>query len=321
MTSLVDRYVLTALRRVPEAQRADIDRELRASIADAVDARVDAGEPHDTAVENALLELGDSDNLADRYADRRTYLIGPELFGPWRRLMTMLFSIVLPIIVAIGVVADIIDGAGVGTIIGGTVTAIITIGAQLAFWTTLVFAIIERTGAGKKELSLTWRPENLPEYSDGRSVTSQLVVDLAWIALLIAALVLQQFAFTDVPVLNPANWTFWWPYLIVMLLLEAAYSVWVHRARVRTHVMTAVNAVLGLLSAVPMIWLLASDRFFNPEYSFSRIGDGSVSDWVSTVVIVVVVVVTGWDIVDQGLRTERSRRGLGTKVPGTGVPG
>lgn len=30
MTSLVDRYVYTALRRVPEHQPADIDRELRA---------------------------------------------------------------------------------------------------------------------------------------------------------------------------------------------------------------------------------------------------------------------------------------------------
>ena len=45
MTSLVDRYVYTALRRVPQQQRSDIDRELRASIHDAVDARVQSGEP------------------------------------------------------------------------------------------------------------------------------------------------------------------------------------------------------------------------------------------------------------------------------------
>jgi hypothetical protein len=43
--NLVDRYVYTALRRVPEQQRADIDRELRASIDDAVDARIEAASP------------------------------------------------------------------------------------------------------------------------------------------------------------------------------------------------------------------------------------------------------------------------------------
>ena len=54
--SLVDRYVLTALRRVPQQQRADIDRELRASIDDAVDARGEAGESRDAAGGRPLLE-------------------------------------------------------------------------------------------------------------------------------------------------------------------------------------------------------------------------------------------------------------------------
>src|SRR5690349_18471248 len=97
-TDLVDRYVLTALRRIPESQRADIDRELRASIADAVDARVDSGEPPGEAERNALLELGDPDRLADSYAGRRSYLIGPDVFAVWRRFLTMLFTVVLPIV-------------------------------------------------------------------------------------------------------------------------------------------------------------------------------------------------------------------------------
>lgn len=320
MTSLVDRYVLTALRRVPEQQRADIDRELRASIADAVEARVDGGETYDAAVEQALLELGDPDRLADRYADRLAYLIGPELFGVWRRLVTMLFTIVLPIILTVYVVAQIIDGASIGEIIGGGIGALMTATAHLAFWPTLVFAVIERTGLGRAELGLTWRPENLPKYEDRRAVPTQLVVDVTWIALLLTGLVLQQFTFTAEPVLNPANWSFWWPYLIGVLLLEAAYAVWVNRMRVRTHVVTLVNAVLGLLAAVPLIWLLANDRFFNPDHSFAELGGGAAAgQWTGRALIVLVAVITLWDMVDQGLRTERSRRGPGAKVPGTGV--
>ncbi|MFI5932060.1 permease prefix domain 1-containing protein [Actinoplanes sp. NPDC051494] len=314
MTSLVDRYVRTALRRVPESQRSDIDRELRGSIADEVDARVEAGAAHDAAVEQTLLELGDPDRLADRYAGRRAYLIGPELFGVWRRLLTMLYTVVLPIVVILAVIAKVIDSASIGEIIGGAVTAAITVGAHLGFWTTLVFAIIERTGLGREELGLTWRPENLPEYRDGKAANSQLIVDLVWVALLLGALVLQQFTFTAEPVLDPANWSFWWPYLIVVLVLEAGYVLWVHRAPVRTHAMTVVNAVLGLLAAVPLVWLLATDRFFNPDLSL-----GDAERWAANALIVVIVAVTLWDMVDQGLRTARSRKGLGTQVPGTGI--
>jgi len=35
MISLTERYLAAALRSIPDAQRADVDRELRSSIADA----------------------------------------------------------------------------------------------------------------------------------------------------------------------------------------------------------------------------------------------------------------------------------------------
>jgi hypothetical protein len=319
MTSLVDRYVVTALRRVPEQQRTDIDRELRASIADAVDAMVDAGETYDATVERALLALGDPNQLADSYAGRRTYLLGPEFFGAWRRLLTMLYTVVLPIIIASVIVAEVIDGASFGETVGTVLTAVLTAGVHLAFWTTLVFVVFERTGLDRKQLGMTWHPENLPEYKKGTGANAQLVVDLSWIALLIAGLALQQVTFTDEPVLNPANWSSWWPYLIGILVLKGAHAVWVHRASVRTHAMTAVNAVLALATAGPIIWLLANDRFLNPAQDFSRLADGTAKQWTSRVLIALVAVIALWDIVDQALRTERSRKPLSTKIPGAGI--
>ncbi len=50
--TLTDRYVYAVTRSLPESQRADIDKELRASIADAVDARVEAGD-HPAEAERA----------------------------------------------------------------------------------------------------------------------------------------------------------------------------------------------------------------------------------------------------------------------------
>ena len=45
---------------------------------DAVDARIEAGDTREAAVESALTELGDPERLADRYAGRPAYLIGPK---------------------------------------------------------------------------------------------------------------------------------------------------------------------------------------------------------------------------------------------------
>jgi hypothetical protein len=319
VTSLVDRYVFTALRRVPEPQRADIDRELRASIQDAIEARTEAGEPHDTAVENTLLDLGDPDRLADQYADRSNFLIGPELFPIWRRMMVMLFSTVLPLVLAIVVVIQLIDDPGIGKVIGTGVSTLITVSAHLAFWTTLGFAIIERTGVGKAELRTTWALKDLPKYEPGAMSMSQLCAFLVWSALLITALVLQQFTFSAEPVLDPANWSFWWPFLIVVTAARGGWAIWVHRTAGWTRPAAVANAVLAALFAAPVIWLLATDAFFNPAFGgFLNTGSADPKQWVTVALIASISLTALWDIADVTVRVERVRRGLPTKVMGTG---
>jgi hypothetical protein len=319
MTSLVDRYVYTALRRVPEPQRADIDRELRASIDDAVDARVDAGESREAAVEAALTDLGDPDKLADRYADRPAYLIGPALYTPWRKLTVTLLSTVLPLVVAVVVVVQLFDDPKIGDVIGAAVSTILNVGIQMVFWTTLVFYIIERTGAGRASLRTTWSLKDLPRYQPEGMTTPQAAAGIVWSVMLIAALVLQQFTISDVPVLDPANWSFWWPFLIVAFALRGAYTVWVWRLGTWNRTVSIVNAIVHLLSTVPLVWLLLTDRFFNPEFHhFADLGAGDVKGWLSTAIAAVLILGTAWDIIDVTIRGERLRRGLPVKVPGTG---
>ena len=81
MTTLTDRYVWGVLRAVPETQRPDLEPEIRALIADALEARsaVDAGEVPAAAERAVLAELGDPEVLAARYTDRSLFLIGPAL--------------------------------------------------------------------------------------------------------------------------------------------------------------------------------------------------------------------------------------------------
>ncbi|GAA0577766.1 hypothetical protein GCM10010172_73230 [Paractinoplanes ferrugineus] len=319
MTSLIDRYVYTALRRVPEQQRGDIDRELRASIEDAVDARVDSGEERDAAIETTLVELGDPGRLADRYAGRSNFLIGPELYPMWRRLLITLLATVLPIVVLVGVIVQILDDPNIGKVIGGAVTTILTVGVQMTFWVTAAFAVLEHTGVGRESMKLDrpWTPKDLPRYEPNNIPRSEVITGVVWAVLLIAGLVLQQFTFSDVPVLDPANWTFWWPYMIVSLVLSAAFHVWLYRHGRYDRKVTVVNLVQQLISMVPLVWLLVTDRFFNPEFDWFAAADADVKGWV-TKGLLLAVAVSVIDIVKVAIRGERARRGLPSKVPGTG---
>ena len=70
--NLTDRYVWAVLRSLPGAQRAELEPEIRALVADAIDAKARR------RATPALVELGDPNALAARYADRPQYLIGPS---------------------------------------------------------------------------------------------------------------------------------------------------------------------------------------------------------------------------------------------------
>lgn len=314
MTSLVDRYVFTAVRRLPEAQRAEIDRELRASIEDAVESKMEAGATRDEAVDAALRDLGDPTRLADHYAGRRNYLIGPELYPGWRILLKLLLTTVLPVVVVVTVVVQLLEdpskavGEGISTLFG--------VGINLVFWVTLVFALIER--AGVRDLptadlvglrgNRSWTPAILPRYSPHAITLGQLATELSWLAILIAALVLQQFTFTDQPVLDPAGWRLWWPLLIVAFVLRGAFYTLVYRRAAWTRAAVLGNTVAALLWAVPTIWLLAADRFFNP--AFHGLAHSDVKHWATVSVIVTVVLIAVWDTVEAIRRASAARRGV-----------
>ena len=93
-TTLTERYITATIRSLPATAQADVRAELEASIADAVEARVEQGEPREAAEHAVLTELGDPGVLAAGYADRPLHLIGPRYFLVWWRLLKLLLWIV-----------------------------------------------------------------------------------------------------------------------------------------------------------------------------------------------------------------------------------
>ena len=144
--TLTDRYVAATLRTLPEKQRPDIEKELRASIADAIDDRVEAGSTADAAEREVLIELGDPGRLAASYAGRPLYLIGPTLFLDYIRLLKLLLWIVVPIVFVAIFVIDVFQGGLDRRATSGRDRRRSPSASTSAFWTTLVFALVERTG-------------------------------------------------------------------------------------------------------------------------------------------------------------------------------
>jgi hypothetical protein len=92
---LIESYVRSVGERLHPSRREDVEAELRASIHDALEARgADAGSEED--VISVLAALGAPERMASGYQPNRWYLIGPELFPLFRRVLRLaLVSIVV----------------------------------------------------------------------------------------------------------------------------------------------------------------------------------------------------------------------------------
>lgn len=313
MTSLTDRYIWAAGRSVPETQREEFGRELRERIGDAMDARVESGADHVAAERDALAELGDPARTAASYIDRPLHLIGPRYFLSWLRLLKTIALVALPFGTAGILLGQLISGAPAGQIVGATVSGALSIAVHVFFWVTLLFVIIERSGgavpAGK------WSVEQLPEIPDSGSTArrTDLIASLVFLALFIGALVWQHFGvvFLDgvrqpIPLLNPELWSFWIPYFILLLVLEAAFAVAVFRTG-WTWPLAVVNAVMNLAFVIPALWLFLAGSLLDPAL-LDVVGwpwSSSAGPVIVAATTVAVIAGAAWEIFDGFRRAAR----------------
>jgi len=332
MTSLTERYLAAALRGIPEAQRADVERELRSSIADAVEDRLTAGEDRAEA-ETAVLEgLGDPVRLAAGLAGRPLYLIGPGLFVEYRQLLIMLLSVVIPIvgIVLAGVslwggedlVGAIVDGVG-----GAWNTAI-----HLAFWVTVAFVLVERVDAmreARDEITGAhghWTVDRLPALPASRVTAGETVGEVVTTLISIGGILFLNGAswFRDasgdvIGLFNPEVWGFWMPVLIAVLVAIAGLQIVIFLVGRWTIPLAFANTALQVAFTAPFAALALSGSLFNPEFA-DALGWPPLADGNGPVTLSIVagaVLVTIWEIFD-GFR--RARR-ADTTIAGIGAPG
>ncbi|MFC5753651.1 HAAS signaling domain-containing protein [Actinomadura rugatobispora] len=298
--TLTERYVHEVVRRIPSDQRDDIAEELRAVIADTVEAR-------GATAREVLTEMGDPIHLAARYADRPLGLIGPGLYPAYARTLKVLLAGVLPVVVAVSMAVEVFDGGGVASAIGGGVGALLAVGAQMIAWLTAVFAVVERSRSLGRLFRGTegWTPDDLPdapqtEKAAGRGVLASAAVSTLLLALIVWQHVAEPYRTGGdrMPILDPALWSGWiWP-----ILVGLAGTVLFELVRVAAHRWTvplaAAYAAAEALFAFSLIWVLHRQALFNPDF-LATVNDGkgwTVPEAFYTGTILVVLAISATEI-------------------------
>jgi hypothetical protein len=316
MTTLTDRYVWAVLRAVPQGKRTDLEPEIRALVADAVDAHAGQGSP-EAAVRTALVELGDPDALAARYTDTSRFLIGPRLYPEWERLLRLLLPIVPP---TAGIAVLLIGATSkpIGEAIVGGLGVAFTVAVQLVFWFTLVFAIAERTGSPIAPLTgQPWSPDQLPELpAPDRMSLGEAIASIAFGVFVIVAIAWVQLASpividgTAYPLFDPATWAWLLWYVLALMVAEIVFAVALYRRGRWTWGFAIINAVLAAAFAIPVVYLYLEDRLFNDALVAAVNADAG-GDWFGITVGVtalVIVLITATDAIDGFRKAWRTSR-------------
>ncbi|WP_434994934.1 permease prefix domain 1-containing protein [Arthrobacter sp. Ld5] len=316
MTTLTDRYVWAAVRTVPEPQRPGLEPEIRELVEESVRARVAAGEDMPAAESRALTDLGDPERLAAAYVDRPLTLIGPRYYLDWWRLLRTVTLLVVPISAAAVLVAQLLVTNDPGDAIGSAVSTALGVTVHLAFWITLVFVIIERSGAPGP--GAAWTPEALPDLPDHsrRSRLPDLIASLVVLALVAGVIIWQQLlpAVRDsaggaVPFLDPGLWSFWIPWFLGLLAAEAVFAVVLYR-RGWSWSLAAVNLGLNLAFVVPAVFLWAGDRLLNPAFPAAVGWDPGAPEAAGALlgagILAAILAIVAWDVIEGFLKARRA---------------
>lgn len=328
-TTLTERYIDAVVRTLHPGVQEDVRAELGAAIVDDIEARVEQGEDLDAAERTVITALGDPGILAAGYADRPLHLIGPKYYLTWWRLLKLLLWIVPPIGVAGSVIGQILADAPVGEIIGQSIVVGLGIIMHLAFWVTLVFVILERSGA---DTGVRWNPDSLPEPQESGAGRGDLIASLVFLGILAAFLIWDRFRgvvlISDVEkldlgiglaeqtaalsVLNPALWPWWTGALFALIAVEAAFAIAVYVRGGWTVPFAVANTVLSAVFVVPALWLLSTGQLVNPavtDFIMQNPGTSAGTDRILAILVGAVIVgIAAWDVIDGWRKASRARR-------------
>lgn len=313
--NLTERYIAATVKSLQPTAQDDVRAELEASIVDAVEARFEQGEQREEAERAVLRELGDPAVLAARYADRPLHLIGPRYYLTWWRLLKLLLTIVPVCVVGAVALGQALADAPIGEVIGQSIVAGLGVIVHLCFWVTLVFVILDRTGA---DTGIRWNVDLLAVPQRTGTGRPDLIVSQGFLGLAAGAVLWDRFrGFVRldgeaVPILNPDLWPWAIAGLLALIGLEAVFAVVLYVRGGWNTALAVVNTALAVLFAGWALTLLGGGQLVNPAFvDFAFIGHGVEPDVLRILVVLLAFGIVGssaWDVIDGWLKRRRDAR-------------
>lgn len=197
VAELIDRYVYAVTKRLPQAQREDIEKELRGLIDDMLMGRTNGAPPSKEDAEAVLKELGRPSALAAKYRGEEQHLIGPEYFDLYMMVMKIV-AIVAASATALAMLISYITTppSNVFEAFGRFLASMFSAAIYAFAFVTFIFAVIERYAKRDENIS-DWKPSDLPPVPAAKAVIhkSDPIVGLV-------------FAVFGIIIFNAAPWLF-----------------------------------------------------------------------------------------------------------------
>ncbi|MET3860948.1 hypothetical protein ABIE38_001873 [Dietzia sp. 2505] len=322
MSTLTDRYIAEVVRRLPGSASDDISAEISATIDDMVAAELDRpgdgdAPPDPDSIERAVLgRLGDPAALARRYSGTRHYLIGPEVYPAWLRVVRWLLPIVGALAALTSAIVYVVTapqaelGGLIGEVVSGVVSALLW---AFAAWTLIVVIVERATPEGDRNpltTSATWDPSELDHPRARPDTRIDAIVSLNLLAVLAAVpFVPSTFLYIGhlnggEPVVNPDIPTVWLAGYLALIGVLALVQIrrlarpGASRRRLAVEVVSDV-AFGAFLTAL----VLSQDSVIHPDL-VSAGGDDLPAAAIRWSVIATVWVIVIWDQVET-LRAHR----------------
>lgn len=280
---IVNRYIYAVTQKLPQNQRADIERELRGLIEDMMEERMDAGVDSNVAAEEVLLELGVPGKLADQYRGAPRFLIGPEQFDTF----TLVLKVVL---VSIGISLTVVFGIQVVLAPESILKLFFSYVCSLFqgvihgfAWTALSFLLIEflgvRTGKPVPDARDQWRPSQLPPVPHPKTQIKRVDTIFAIVFSIFFGL-LFTFAYdllgiyikdaeqgwSRIPFFNKDVYAEYLPLLVVNSVLIVLTECWKLITRKWTTVIIGLRVLVNLVSIVLAFVMFGNLHLWNPDF-------------------------------------------------------
>lgn len=282
---LIERYLYAIKKYLPEEIREDVGMELRANIEDML--------PDDYTEEDAyqvLTKLGSPRKLADDYNTQKRYLIGPGYYDMYLSMLKKVIGIFVLAAVGIACLGWIIESPidwyqseNITKLFVNLFSSFIMGAAQGAFWVTLVFIILERTGVEAGYIPMfnkEWTPADLPELpvgnrmkiSRGNTILTMFSTILFTTFVyfrpqLIAIYLLGKNNRVDItPLFDVERLQFYLPIIVVFALFQLGMFIWKLITEDWNLQLAILNSVYSVASCVLVVVMLSDNSLINTEF-------------------------------------------------------